>query len=114
MYVITIGQPSTYEFMVTDTNEFNVTAFGGIGSLNRNGAMYTLTVHENDTSLNTTVSFVARDSLNASSMLNPQVLVCACQNGNCTLEEVLNRDADPLIMNCVCPEGTDQNIVISV
>ena len=79
---------------------------GGLGTLMQEGESYSLTVHENDTSLNATVSFIAMDMLNASSLLDPQVLVCACQNGgNCTLEGIIGRDVDPLIMNCICTEG---------
>ena len=57
--------------------------------------------------INSTVSFVASDTLNASSLLDPQLLVCACNSGNCTLEGLLDRDSDPLIMNCLCSEGKD-------
>ena len=75
---------------------------------------YRLTVYENDTSLNATVSFVAMDVMNASSLLDPQVLVCACQNGgNCTLEGILDQDADPFIMNCVCTEGMRSSIPLT-
>ena len=106
MFTITIGQPSIYQFVATDTNNFAITVMGGIGELTQDGNAYSLTVHENDTSLNTTVSFLARDILNASSLLDPQVLICGCQNGgNCTMEGIIGRDADPLIMDCICDEG---------
>ena len=107
VFMVTRGQASVYRFMATDTDEFTVTHQGDLPNtlVNSTSGMYSFTVNDSAVT-NTTVSFVAKDSLNASSLLNPQVLVCACQNGNCTLEGVLNRDADPLIMNCVCPEGT--------
>ena len=42
--------------------------------------------------------------------------VRACTASNCTLEGLLDRDSDPLIMNCLCSEGKDTwdiNIIIA-
>ena len=115
MFTITIGQPSIYQFVATDTNNFTITVMGGIGELTQDGDTYSLTVHVNDTSLNTSMSFLAMDVLNASSLLDPQVLICACQNGgNCTLDGIIGRDADPLIMDCICNEGIFKLISNSV
>ena len=66
MFTITIGQPSIYQFIASDTNNFTITTMGGLGTLMQEGESYSLTVHEDDTSLNTTVSFLAMDVLNAS------------------------------------------------
>ena len=106
-FMVKIGQPSSYQFSVSDSDSFALNILGNLsGTLERNSEAHMFTVYLAHVTTST-VSFVARDSLNASSLLDPQVLICACQNdGNCTLEGVLNRDADPLIMNCVCPEGT--------
>ena len=105
-FMVTTGQPSIYQFIANDSDAFDLQVLGGLsGSLTEEmGGMYTFTVNISTTS-NITVSFIATDTLNASTLLNPQVSICACQNGNCTLEGVLNRDADPLIMNCICQEG---------
>ena len=106
VFMVTMGQPSTYQFTANDTNEFSLRVLGNLsGTLVMNAdGMYTYTVNQHATS-NSTVSFAARDALNASTLLNPLVYMCACQNGNCTLEGVLNRNIDPLVMNCACPEG---------
>ena len=96
-----------YHFVANDSDNFTLNVLGGLpGSLVKHGdgTQYTYTVNLAD-AVNSTVSFYAADTLNATSLLNPHVHMCACQNGNCTLDGVLNRDADPLIMNCVCPEG---------
>ena len=105
--MITTGQPSTYQFIANDTDKFSLRVVGNLsGTLmeDENG-MYTYTVNQSSVS-NSTVSFAARDTLNASSLLNPQVYMCACENGNCTLDGVLNRNSDPLVMNCICHQGT--------
>ena len=106
VFMVTIGQPSTYQFVANDSNAFDLRVLGDLsGTLERGmDGMHSFTLNLSTTT-NSTVSFTATDSLNASSLLNPQVYVCACENGNCTLEGVLNRDADPLIMNCICPVG---------
>ena len=108
VFMVNIGQPSTYQFSVSDSDSFVLNIVGSLsGNLEVDSEAHTFTVNV-DHMPTSTVSFVAKDSLNASSLLDPQVLICACQNeGNCTLEGVLNRDADPLIMNCICPEGKD-------
>ena len=106
IFMITTGQPSMYQFTANDTGEFSLRVVGNLlGTLmeDENG-MYTYAVNQPSVS-NSTVSFAARDTLNASSLLNPQVYVCACENGNCTLDGVLNRNSDPLVMNCICPAG---------
>ena len=55
---------------------------------------------------NMSLTFFARDSLNASSTLSPRVEVCACTNGGeCTLDGVLSTDDSTVIMNCLCTEG---------
>ena len=106
VFVVTIGQSSAYEFTANDSDEFTLSALGNLPGTLEQGmdGMYLYTVNLSSTT-NSSVSFSATDSLNASSLLNPQVYICACENGNCTLEGVWNRDADPLIMNCICPEG---------
>ena len=56
---------------------------------------------------NLSLTFFAKDSLNASSTLSPRLEICACANGGeCTLEGLLNTDATTEIMNCMCSPGT--------
>ena len=107
VFMVTIGQSSTYQFVANDSDTFNLTVLGDLGGALEQGmdGMHSYTLKLSAIT-NSTVSFAAKDTLNASSLLNPQVYVCACENGNCTLEGVLNRNDDPLIMNCICPEGT--------
>ena len=107
LFEITTGQLNEYHFVANDSDNFTLNVLGGLpGSLVKHGdgTQYTFSVNL-ASAVNSTVSFYAADTLNATSLLNPHVHMCACQNGNCTLDGVLNRDADPLIMNCICPEG---------
>ena len=106
VFMVTTGQTSTYQFTANDSDVFNLRVLGDLSGTLEQGmdGMHSYTVNLSNAA-NFTVSFAATDSLNASSLLNPQVYVCACQNGNCTLDGVLNRDLNPLTMNCLCPEG---------
>ena len=108
-FMVTVGQMSVYQFTASDTDNFTLSAnTGGLpNTLVKAGPdMYNFTFDVSAV-INSTVSFVASDTLNASSLLDPQLLVCACNSGNCTLEGLLDRDSDPLIMNCLCSEGKD-------
>ena len=107
--MVTVGQPSVYQFTASDIENFTLSAtLGGLPNtlVNVESDIYTFTINA-PVVFNSTVSFTATDTLNASSLLDPQVLVCACNSGNCTLDGLLDRDSDPLIMNCLCSEGED-------
>ena len=39
-------------------------------------------------------------------ILNFQVEICGCENGGSCTTEGTTPSANPLIMNCICPEGT--------
>ena len=48
----------------------------------------------------------AIDSQNAATVFNPQVQICACENGgSCTTNGLLNIVLDPLILACTCSSG---------
>ena len=55
---------------------------------------------------NFSLSIVATDSAGTSSLLVPQLIVCACVNGGqCTLDGVLDTMASIVIQACTCPQG---------
>ena len=105
---VNTGEESIYAFNVTDSDNFTVSVMGETpvnAILETDGTLYTFrwTLASPD---NISVAFSAVDSLQARSVLNPQVEICACEfGGNCTLDGVLDLDADPVVMNCECPEG---------
>ena len=105
---VNTGEESIYAFNVTDSDNFTVSVMGETpfnASLETDGTVYTFRwlLASPD---NISVAFSAVDSLQARSVLNPQVEICACVNGGtCTLNGILDLDADPVVMNCECPEG---------
>ena len=105
---VNTGEESIYAFNVTDSDNFTVSVMGETpfnASLETVGTVYTFrwVLASPD---NISVAFSAVDSLLARSVLNPQVEICACENsGTCTLDGILDLDADPIVMNCECPEG---------
>ena len=113
-FMITVGQPSVYTFTVTDDSD-DVMPMIEMGlppnaELVNDGNTYTLTwllMSSDLTDFNRTIRITARDSLNASSLLVPQIQICACnsEGGNCTLEGLIDIIANPLILNCECGLG---------
>ena len=110
-FQVDIGQESVYIFNATDEGDsFTVNVIGGLpvnSALDPgpNGTVYTFTwtLMESD---NITVVFSATDSQNATYILTPQVQICRCENnGNCTLDGLLNLEQNPILMNCQCTEG---------
>ncbi len=114
VFLVTLRQESVYFFNATDEGDnFTVTISGDQpvnSSLENNGSLYTFTwsLQELD---NRTITFLASDSMNAVSMLDPQILFCVCENnGTCTLDGLLSTDQNPLIMNCECQQGKHTDI----
>ena len=58
-------------------------------------------------SFNRTLRIIARDDMNATTLLVPQLQLCACNQmgGNCTLEGLIDTVANPLTLNCECSLG---------
>ena len=110
---VNTGEKSVYTFNVTDSDNFTVSVMGETpfnASLETDGTVYTFRwlLASPD---NISVAFSAVDSLQARSALNPQVEICACANGGtCTLDGILDLDADPVVMNCECLEGIMYNV----
>ena len=105
-----VGEQAQYTFTVTDPGDtFIVGVLGGLpissDLINKGEGMFSfLWALQQPT--NISLAFFARDSLNASSNLNPRVEVCACANGGeCTLDGLLSTDDNTVIMNCLCTEG---------
>ena len=113
-FMITVGQPSVYTFTIMDDSDSVVPMIeGGLppnANLANDGNTYTLTwllMSSDLTDFNRTIRIIARDSLSASSLLVPQLQICACNSmgGNCTLEGLVDIIANPLILNCECNQG---------
>ena len=106
-FTVTLSTVSEYVFNVTDSNGFNVSLGSELldGYLTQDGDIFTFAwnITEFD---NTTLMFIATDNLGAIAFLQPQLLVCPCQNdGNCTTGGLLDTTANPLLMNCLCNPG---------
>ena len=116
-FMITIGQPSVYTFTVMDDGD-DVMPMIEMGlppnaELANNSNTYTLTwllMSSDLIDFNRTIRITVRDSLNASSLLVPQIQICACdsEGGNCTLNGLIDIIANPLILNCECGPGKPQ------
>ena len=97
MPMIEMGLPPNAE-LVNDGNTFNLTW---------------LLMSSDLIDFNRTIRITARDSLNASSLLVPQIQICACnsEGGNCTLDGLIDIIANPLILNCQCGLGKLYSLV---
>jgi len=97
-----------YSFTATDEGDITIAVQGPqpdtyTFTVNGNMRTFSWTVMEPS---NASVTFVATDSLSATSTLSPRVEMCACQNGgNCTLDGILGIDGNTVIMRCECPPG---------
>lgn len=122
IFFVTIGEQSYYTFNVTDDhNNFTLMVEGGLpnnASLQMGGSSYmltwTLSLPLNQiSSFNKTIAIVAKDELNATALLNPQLRICACGGGgSCTAEGLLNISTNPLILNCDCSPGQHFNTIL--
>lgn len=115
VFFVELGEESYYTFNVTDDhNNFTLMVEDGLpdnATLYKDGGAYTLTwtfisSHDQLSNFNKTIQIIARDELNATSLLAPQIHICACgDGGNCTSEGLLNTSVNPLILDCNCNEG---------
>lgn len=106
-FMVALDSISRYIFNVTDANGFNVSLGNELLDeyLTQDGDIFTFTWNHTEFD-NTTLMFIATDSLGAIAFLQPQLLVCPCQNnGNCTTGGLLNTATNPLLMNCLCNPG---------
>ena len=111
LYIV-LGEEARFTFNVTDDkNMYNVTVTGGLPvnsaltSTPMDGYSEYLFTWNHHEAVNTSLSFEAKDELDAVSMLIVQVYICACQNGgNCTLNGVFSSHST-VVLNCICPEG---------
>ena len=106
-FMVTLDTTSEYVFNVTDTNSFNVSLGEELFDeyLTQDGDLFTFTWNLTEFE-NTTLTFIAMDSLGAIAFLQPQLFVCPCQNnGSCTTGGLLDTAANPLLMNCLCNPG---------
>ncbi len=114
MLVITLGELATLQFNVTDSNISFVDVYA-LGDLPDDSRL-SLT-QEGDSLIysfewmiseitNVSLAFVAEDELEARSVLNVQVQICACLYGNCTTNGIIGMSTNTIVLNCECPEGT--------
>lgn len=100
-----------YSFNATDDDEFTVQTMDGVpdnGNLNQMGSElnFTFTIpFANQNLADFSLGFSAQDSEGAVSSLQPQLRICACVNGNCTIEGIADTGANTIVLNCECPEG---------
>ena len=110
-FMVTMNQQSSFDLHVVDTNLDSFSIIGGDvvgGSLTRNDAdmsLYTFTWTPVEIPANPIV-FLAMDIMNASSQYTPRIEFCQCMNnGNCTLEGLLDQTANPVNLGCICDNG---------
>ena len=110
---INLNETAYFQFNVTDDQNIslvNVFAVDGLPA----GSNLTSTLRDGYTDftfewiieevVSQTLRFVAEDELEARSVLNVQVQICACLYGNCTMDGVRS-NASTVLLNCECPEG---------
>ena len=114
----TVGEESVYTFTVSsDSQNINViilhegeeTLPSGVQLNNPDGDSYTITWTPADNTALLNITIVAADlnMKNISSIFNPVVQLCACENGgNCTTDGLLINDFSFIVLNCECLEGT--------
>ena len=114
--LVIVGVEVTYSFTVVDMEDdvVNVTWIGDPPEnavLTRNNQIYQFNFTL-DSPTGFSLSFVANDSLGATTLLDPQVQICGCQNAStCDLEGLPNPSADPVIMACDCSDGKPANVI---
>ena len=110
VFRVTIGQLSQYVFSVVDSGDtFSVGVLGGspVSSnlINQGEGVFVFEWMLQEQT-NVSLTFFAKDSLNATATLSPKVEFCVCANGGeCTLEGLLSTDASIVVMNCLCTKG---------
>lgn len=105
---ITVGMNASYTFTVVDDDSFTVglvnTPAGS--QILPSGQTYTFQWTVSDIDDVIPLTFYARDSLDATTILSPTVEVCACQNnGECTSDGAVTMD-NVATLNCLCSQGT--------
>ncbi len=93
-----------------DGDSFSADVAGGVplgASLsNEGGGAYVFTWSPASVADVRAINFLITDSGNAVTLLNPQLEVCPCgDDGECTIETVLDRTTPIIIMGCICSEG---------
>ena len=116
-FMATVGEECVYTFIVSsDSENIDViilhegeeTLPSGVQLNNPDGDSWTITwtPADNTSVLNMTIVAVDLNFENISTIFNPVVQLCACENeGNCTTDGLLVNDFSFVILNCECPEG---------
>lgn len=112
IFTVNTDEEAVYSFNATDDDEFTVSTMDGVpanGNLIQMGSElnFTFTIPFARQNLaGFSLGFSAQDSEGAVSSLQPQLRICACVNGNCTIEGIADTGANTIVLNCECPEGT--------
>ena len=94
-----------YTFTATDDDTVQVTVEGPEGyTLTENGNSYTFSWTPSQV-FSHSIMFVAVDLMGLAATLTLRVKICACQNGECTLDGILSTDSDTIDMLCECEPG---------
>ena len=116
-FMATVGEESVYTFTVnSDSENINViilhegeeTLPSGVQLNNPDGDSWTITwtPADNTSVLNMTIVAMDLNFENISSIFNPVVQLCACENGgNCSTDILLDIDYSFIVLNCECPGG---------
>lgn len=110
MFNVTVGMENNYNILVEDVmDNVTVTIQGGLpeGSrLERNGPGAYVFSWTPSIPPNTSLTFVARDTVGAEAILLPALLVCHCFNGGeCSLNDIINPRQFLYNLDCACTEG---------
>jgi fibulin 1/2 len=104
--------PVKYTFTVNDKDSDDMPVVKVVGSQPNGGYLLNIGQHweynfiwDVSQSVNISVTFVAYDEHNSTTIFTPQIVICGCINdGNCTYN-VPNLLANPLILSCDCLEN---------
>ena len=119
VFNVTVRQESMYSFMVeADGDEFNVTVINGLpdgATLEQVGGegVYIFRWTLQNASDAIPITFLAMNAAGAAAMLSPQVQVCACVNGMCTLDGILDLSTPLVTLNCICEGELAQSTILS-
>ena len=109
--MVTMNEQSSFDIYVEDTNLDSFSVISGDvvgGSLTRNPSdvsLYTFSWTPVEFP-SIPIVFLATDDMNASSQYIPRIEFCQCLNdGNCTLEGLLDQTANPVNLGCICDNG---------
>lgn len=113
---VTVGMDVSYTFTVVDEDSFTVglVDMPAGSQILQSGQMFTFQWTVSDIDDVIPLTFYARDSMDATTILSPTVEVCACQNnGECTSDGTVTIN-NVATLNCSCSQGILRSKVFSI